>query len=262
MRTKTLPSIVLSFLLLGSGSATAGKPVPGSVQIERKTEIVVDSMGGKAEVSYPAFSGLPTDILARIQVNAGLKGGTGSSLEEWRKEEDTWLSGIDYKVHYNQDGLLSLTYSVDGMGAYPSTSTTDVVVDLRTGLPVTAPDLFRKASLVELAAKVDRLRAAAVEESFRSSLESIKTDPDPMDPLTEEDLNRILEEPRKKHIQASDLDRFRLGEEGVTFVYDFDFPHVIQALEPSGEYFLSYKDLQPYINPEGPLGAARLKRAR
>ncbi len=261
MRALTLSSILLSFLLLGSGSA-AGKPASGSVRIERKTETLVDSMGGRAEVSYPVFSGLPADILAEVQVNAGLKGGTGSSLEEWRKEEDTWLSGINYEVHYNQDGLLSLTYSVDGMGAHPSTSTTDVVVDLRTGRPVTAPDLFRKASLAELAAKVDRLRAAAVEESFRSSLASMKTDPDPIDPLTEEDLNRILEEPRKVHIQVSDLDRFRLGEEGITFIYDFNFSHAIEALEPSGEYFLSYKDLQPFINPQGLLGAAKLKRVR
>lgn len=36
---------------------------------------------------------------------------------------------------------------------------------------------------------------------------------------------------------------------GATFVYDFGFPHVIQALEPSGECFLSYEELEPAAGP-------------
>jgi len=52
---------------------------------------------------------------------------------------------------------------------------------------------------------------------------------------------------------VENLDTFRLDDKGVTFVYDFEFPHVSEALEPAGEYFLSYEELRPYINPEGPL---------
>lgn len=31
-----------------------------------------------------------------------------------------------------------------------------------------------------------------------------------------------------------------------------------QALEPSGEYFLTWKELRPFVNPQGPL--ARIVR--
>lgn len=50
---------------------------------------------------------------------------------------------------------------------------------------------------------------------------------------------------------ADDLDNFSVGEKGVTFIYDYGFPHVIQACQPSGNYFFTWNELKPYIKPGG-----------
>jgi len=180
--------MVLGLIACGQGApaAPAAKPVEG-LRIEKKTE-VLKREDKEAEVHYPVFSGLPPAILKELQASAGLKAGTGSSLEEWKAEfeESWWLTGIDYEVTYNRHDLLCLTYSIDGMGAYPSTSTKDLAADLKTGRRLAAKDLFKPASLQELAAKVDRLRAAAVEKALHENRLSHKENPDPY--WTEEDV--------------------------------------------------------------------------
>lgn len=67
-----------------------------------------------------------------------------------------------------------------------------MVFDLTTGRRVAASDLFQKASLKELAAKVDRLRAAAVESAFQEGLKNLEGNQ-----MTREDLSELLEEPRQ-----------------------------------------------------------------
>jgi hypothetical protein len=54
-------------------------------------------------------------------------------------------------------------------------------------------------------------------------------------------------------IKASDLDDFSISDKGVTFLYDAEFPHVVQAFQPVGQYFFSFAELKPYIKRSGPL---------
>jgi hypothetical protein len=54
--------------------------------------------------------------------------------------------------------------------------------------------------------------------------------------------------------KRSNLDDFSISDKGLTFLYDAEFPHVVQALQPAGEYFFSYAELRPYIRREGLLG--------
>jgi hypothetical protein len=229
-------------------AAPAAKPVEG-LRIEKKTE-VLKWEDKEADVHYPVFSGLPPAILKELQASAGLKAGTGSSLEEWKKEfqESWWLVEIDYEVTYNRHDLLCMTYSIDGMGAHPNTDTKDLAANLKTGRRLAAKDMFKPASLEELAAKVDRLRSAEVEKAIqehRAHLEEYE--------MTEEYLTEIMEPAVQSRFGVENLDTFRLDDKGITFVRDFEFPHAHLALEPSGEFFLTYEELRPYINPEGPL---------
>jgi hypothetical protein len=244
-------------------AAPAAKPAE-SVRIEKKTETLKREAekeaeegaeeeaekGREADVHYPVFSGLPPAVLKELQASAGLKAGTETSLEEWRAEfqDSWWLVEIDYEVTYNRHGILCLTYRIDGMGAYPNTSTADLAADLQTGRRLTAKDLFKPAALEELAAKVDRLRSAAVEKATQENRAYLEGNQ-----MTEEDLMGTMDQAVKSRFGVENLDRFRLDDKGVTFVYDFEFPHVNEAFEPSGEFFVSYEELRPYINPEGPL---------
>jgi hypothetical protein len=256
MRPKCWVAGWMLMMVLGLVACNRGAPAAEAtgVRIEKKTE-VLKREGKEAVVRYPVFSGLPPAILKELQGSAGLKAGTDSSLEEWKAdfEESWWLSEIDYEVTYNRHDFLVLTYSVSGVGAYPDTFVKDLVVDLKTGRRLAVKDLFKPALLQELAAKVDRLRQAEVEKTLQEHRLNFKENPDPSDPMTEEDLAATMEPATQSRFSVESFDTFRLDDKGVTFIYDFGFPHVSQALEPSGEYFLSYEELRPYINPEGPL---------
>ncbi|MCI0524896.1 MAG: hypothetical protein L0Y75_06490 [Acidobacteria bacterium] len=58
----------------------------------------------------------------------------------------------------------------------------------------------------------------------------------------------------RKGQPKENLDDFSVNITGVTFLYDFGFPHVVKALEPSGRYFFSYEGLKQYIKRDGLLG--------
>ena len=53
-----------------------------------------------------------------------------------------WLESADYKVKYNKNGSLCIELSIEGSGAYPSSSSKVVVVDTRTGLRARPIDVF------------------------------------------------------------------------------------------------------------------------
>ena len=53
---------------------------------------------------------------------------------------DCGLDSFDYRVNYNQDGILSVTLSDEHSGAYPDMQNIDLVVDLKTGEEVKFAD--------------------------------------------------------------------------------------------------------------------------
>ncbi len=210
----------------------------GSIGIEKKSA-TLQRPDKEADVHYPVFKGaVDKALLGRIQQAAGLKVGTGSSLEEWREEfkDNPWLVEIHYEVTLNRHSILSLTYTEDGMGAHPSSSSESLAVDLRTGKAITAKDLFKPASLSALAARVDKALQAAVKKSRQEWGEEHLED---------------FEKRLNVHFTVENLSSFKLDERGVTFLYEFGFPHAFLAAEPEEEYFLSYKELKPFIDEKG-----------
>ncbi|MEO8649737.1 MAG: hypothetical protein ABI539_11285 [Acidobacteriota bacterium] len=43
----------------------------------------------------------------------------------------------------------------------------------------------------------------------------------------------------------------RIPDRGVTFLYNYGYPLVAQAPEPSGEFFVPFAELRPYIGRDG-----------
>ncbi len=257
MRPKSWVAGWMLMMVLGLVACNQGAPAAEAtgVRIEKKTEVLKsEAMGGRqAVINTPVFHGIKDPaLLKQIQgsIAAAVRDASASSPEEWVKEwkEDGggWLTEIDYQVTFNRHDLLSLTYVVGGLGAYPDEAEICIVLDMKTGRRLGAKDLFK--SQEELAAKVERMRAAAVKKAIQEHRAHLKE----ME-MTEEDLTATMEPAVQSRFGVENLDTFRLDDKGVTFVYDFEFPHVSQALEPSGEYFLSYEELRPYVNPEGPL---------
>lgn len=237
MRNRSHPLSLAILLLVWSWIPVLAAADTGSIGIEKKSA-TLKSPNKEADVYYPVFTGAADKaLLGRIQQAAGLKAGTGNSLEEWREEfkDNPWLVEIHYKVTLNRHSILSLTYTEDGMGAHPSSSSESLSVDLRTGKAITAKDLFKPSSLPALAARVDRAFQAAVKKTRQEWGEELER----------------FDERLNVHFGVDDLDSFKLDERGVTFLYDFEFPHVALALEPQEEYFFSYKELKPFIDEKG-----------
>jgi hypothetical protein len=161
----------------------------------------------------------------------------GSSLAEYRA--DTWLSEFDYKVNYNRNYILDITFMQDGVGAYPDTHTKHFAINLRTGELIKAADAFDSALLDELAAMVDKKLQTENQETIRDSGD---------DRETARDLLKDLK------FTVENLNEFSISDKGITFLFDAGFPHAVQALQPVGEYSFSFAELKSYIKRDGPLG--------
>jgi hypothetical protein len=241
----------LSLLLLSSISYAASPALAAvsdgvpSVVIQKRRVVIVrtgkiirDFPGKKrAVVNYPVIIGPRNSaVLRKIRALFDFKNIFGSSLAEYRTE--TWLSEFDYKVNYNRNFILDITFMQEGSGAYPDTHTKHFALNLRNGELIKAAAAFNSSSLDELAALVDKKLQAENQATIRDSGN---------DSETARDLLKDLK------IKASDLDDFSISDKGVTFLYDAEFPHVVQALQPVGQYFFSFSELKPFIKREGPL---------
>jgi hypothetical protein len=197
-----------------------------------------------AVVTYPVISGVSDPaVLRRVRSAFDFKNIFDYSLKEYR--EDTWLSEFNYVVNYNKNSLLDITFSQSGLGAYPDEHTKHFLINLRDGRIVKASDVFKSASLQELAAAVDRKLQQELKEIDKENAVA-------GEPAEETAMRREAHEALKFEVQ--NLDEFSVGARGITFLYDAGFPHAIQAFEPNGRYFFSYSQLKPFIKRDGPLG--------
>jgi len=212
----------------------------------RSTKITRDFPNRKtAIVRYPIVLGLSDGtVLRRIQNALAIKNVFDSTLEEY--QQDSWLTDFDYKVNYNQNYLLDITFVQSGVGAYPDTQTKHFLINLRSGLVIKATDSFNPDSLATLAKMANQMLKTETRERIKAAQVDKDTDADQKISLKDQ-LEQLT-------FTVENLDDFSVSDKGVTFLYDAGFPHVIQALQPDGRYFFSYAELRPYIKRNGPLG--------
>ena len=152
--------------------------------------------------------------------------------------EYQWLEEADYKVVHNGSGLLCVQLWMTGTAAYPDGVTRYVVVDLSNARRVTPAGVF--TNLRGLAARVKTKQRAEI----ATATKEIKADPENADARPEQ----LFE---NADFAVKDLDAFFVDSKGVTFVYDYGFPHVLSALQPAGEYRFSWAELKPFIRRGG-----------
>lgn len=199
----------------------------------------------KATARYPIISGLTNPaVLRRVQQKLSLKNTSGSTLAELRQEEG--FEGFDYTVNYNKNYLLDITFQYSGMGAYPSTTTTHFLISLKSGMVVKAADAFKAEGLPKLAGMANQKLKAEIKDLVKVVNEDKEQNAEQKASLTEQ-LQQLT-------FTVENLNEFSVSDKGVTFLYDAGFPHVIQALQPAGEYFFTYAELSSFIKPAGPLG--------
>ena len=218
---------------------------PRTVVIIRRGALTKDFPNKKrATVTYPVVSGLKdASVLRRVQAILQVKNVFDSSIAEYR--DGNWLTEFSYKVNYNKNSILDITFTQDGVGAYPDTQTRHFAINLKNGRIIKASDVFITSSLPTLRTMLD----GNLQSELKEILESLK------DPKRDPEDVRIASEAQEAlDYKTENLDDFEVGAKGVTFLYDAGYPHVIQAFEPNGRYFFSYSELKPFIKRDGLLG--------
>lgn len=199
-------------------------------------------------VTYPMFNGT---------MSAAAQKNLEKTIKYWNVfdttlaenlADDYWLYEMSYKVNYNKNGILDIALTMEGSGAYPDRSTKDLVVDLKTGEQVKFADAFKSDSLDKFAQMVDRKLKGEVAETIKDIEE------DKSSGYTKEDNDSFKEQLNALSFTAETFDEYSVNDKGVTIFYDAEFPHVIQALQPNGQYFFTWAEAKPFIKPAGLLG--------
>jgi hypothetical protein len=190
-------------------------------------------------VIRPTLRGIPSALVKKIETAISYEKVFDFNIKE-ELGEIQWLEEANYTVDYNKNGILGLTLSISGSGAYPSETSQPVIVNLKTGERIQARDVFLK--LTQLAGKCKQAQAVEIKRSIK---EIKKENPDEGNPA------QLFE---NSNYTVQNLDKFSVSDKGVTFWYDYGFPHVIVALQPEGKYFFDWAQLKPFIRREGLLG--------
>ena len=149
--------------------------------------------------------------------------------------EDYWLWSMDYKVNYNKNSILDISLYMEGSGAYPSTNKRNLVIDAKTGKRVHISDTFK--NIGKLLVKIEKAQKIAIAEGAIEDEISVE---------------EIKDEIRRNSNYR--LEEFSVSDKGVTFIFDYGFPHAIKALEPNGRYLFTWAEIKPHIKRDGLLG--------
>jgi len=190
-------------------------------------------------IIYPKVSGLSAALNKKIENAISYERIFDFNLKE-ELSEMYWLENADFKTEYNKNGILGVALTFEGSGAYPSTRTKHVVIDTKTGSQLKSADIFASDKTGRLVNLLD----GKLREKMKSAIAGVSKD-------SAEDGAALTEMLAEKKFTAENLNHFSVNDQGVTFYYDYGFPHAMLALEPDGEITLSYADLKLFVKPGG-----------
>jgi len=167
-----------------------------------------------------------------------------TTLQENLGEYD-WLTDLYYKVNFNKNGILDISLTQEGVGVYPDGQTVDLVINLETGRPVKFNDVFKPAMSEKLASLVVKKLAIEKAEIIRH------IDNNGFGEESAEEKAANKQQINDLRFTVENLNEFSVSDRGATILYDAGFPHVIRAMEPEGRYFFTWRELKPFIHPDG-----------
>ncbi len=204
-----------------TGLMVLDSPVPGVSSIETR---LISEEGDTSSISWPLVEGTSVGI-DRINEILEYENVTGESIDETLSNyrlHQTGIVGSFFCVNWMNEEYLDIHITVETLGAYPSQMVFDFLFNLETGKEVSAEDLFMEERITELVKFCDQ-----------------------------ELQNRVTDEIEEEFTFAeTDLNELGMRRGGIVFHYDFNFPHATAAMEPDGELFFSWDDLNEFLLPE------------
>ncbi len=151
--------------------------------------------------------------------------------------EDEGLSVKEVKINYDKDDIFSVSLIFNFYGAYPVSYEKYYSFFLPSEDIIKIEELVKEEELVNLASVLEEKirdnvinKREYVEINFNDSL-------DWFDEMTKDVAIDTQEM----------LNNFKITVEGITFYYNFDFPHVAKEIEPQGAVQISFEDLRYFL---------------
>jgi hypothetical protein len=239
MKNKALFSL-LGILILTAGAFAEVKITPKKVTYRRPKPTL--DFKRNFTITWPVVKAATPALSRKIEAALSYEKNFQFTIREEMREIQ-WLENASYGVLYNKGDLLCVSLFIEGSAAYPDSSTKWVVVDTRTGVRQTPAMVF--TNLQGLAAMITKDQKKEIAEGIKE----IKNDAQAEEPNPEQLFS-------DSKFTITNLKEFSVDKNGVTFHYDYGFPHVIQALQPAGEFSYTWSQIKPYLKPGGSLAAA------
>lgn len=235
MKTKTLLVLLFVFAFSTFAFSQTVKIIPKKTVYKRKNPEATDYKKSFT-ITYPRVSGVSAAVAKKIEANLSYEKAFEFSLKDEINTEYA-LDSADFQIIYNKFGILNVELWEEVSGAYPSTYNKSIVINTKSGERVKAADVFTK--LAELTAKVKKAQAMDIKKGIAEIKKEASDVEDPMEFFNNTEYTR------------ENLDDFSVSDKGITFRYDYEFPHVALALQPNGRFFFSWAQLKPFIKPDG-----------
>jgi hypothetical protein len=148
------------------------------------------------------------------------------------------LTSLNYEVVFESNDILSIKIFTEGMGAYPSSSTQRLTLNIHTG--ATYP----------LSKEINAAGRKWIYDSYKKLLKKRIADDYKARKGEEDKYNLAQLNGSVDSLTNSEmLKSYLFTPAGIMFSTEGVLPHVVQALEPNREWFVPYSRLRKYKMP-------------
>lgn len=153
------------------------------------------------------------------------------------------LTAFEIDTTYYGHCILGISYNLEWMGAYPSSHTGYINYNLKTGDTLRIQDVVADGKMDVLLQLCNQKLQQNIDDNRKQLVVG--------DGLEDAEWH-IKEYPPQ--FTKDNINNFYVSDAGIMFRYEFDFPHVMQGMEPDGDISVSKDELRPLLSPDGPLG--------
>lgn len=153
------------------------------------------------------------------------------------------LTAFETDTTYYGHCIIGISYRLDWMGAYPSSHIGYINYNLKTGDTLRIQDVVVEGEMDVLLQLCNQKLQQNIDDNRKQLVAG--------DGLEDAEWH-ITEYPPQ--FTQDNINNFYISDTGITFRYEFDFPHVMQGMEPDGDISVSKDELRQLLNSDGPLG--------
>lgn len=232
--------ILLCFTIIACNNA-GHAPATSTIDSAVVTTATVTTTATSSSPDCPLTAEAATRIAKALSLQE-LEQMSDKEARNWKPAAGECFGLCDqmFDTEYDSHCIIGIHRFAEYMGAHPSSGNWWFYFSKTTGKQIMFNDMFvtdkRKAVTDIIARQVAHI------------LKQGRRDVDPED----YDTYDYGAENGAGHI-AHCLNLFSITDTAIVFHIQFEFPHVVQALEPSGNVAIPIAELKPCINPSGPL---------